>query len=109
MDLKALRDDAQHWSTGGQSHRAAERMAKCVLLLTNPDPLTLDAAKAVMGREPDETSACGTCVGWESEDISVWSTPIGGVRAHVLDQTHFDPTIGVFALLVAAARMGEQA
>ncbi|MBU6163302.1 MAG: hypothetical protein KGO50_19490, partial [Myxococcales bacterium] len=29
-------------------------MAKCVLLLTNPDPLTLDAAVQVMGREPDE-------------------------------------------------------
>lgn len=109
MDLKALRDDAQHWSTGGQSHRAAERMAKCVLLLNCPDPLTLDAAKAVMGREPRES--CSTLFVWDEESIFVTKNThedrVAIVRMWGKD--FYLPTIGLFACLVAAARMGEKA
>lgn len=108
MDLKALRDDAQHWSTGGQSHRAAERMAKCVLLFTCPDPLTLDAAVQAMGREPGcvHRSSNRNRYDW-GETISLRLFSDGKRTLRFGGNDYDNPTIGLFALLVAAARMGE--
>lgn len=113
MDLKALREDAQHWSTGGQSHRAAERMAKCVLLLTCHDPLTLDAAVKVMGRGPDRLTRdeFGERGYWF--DDGQWACQVSTsrhlVRAQFPRSCYDNPSICQFACLVAAARMGEKA
>jgi hypothetical protein len=80
-------------------------LEQALQLLACPDPLTLKRAKEVMGREPDGTSDCGTCVGWEAEDVSVWQIA-GGLACFVLESTHYNPTVGQFACLALAAKQG---
>lgn len=77
-------------------------------LARSDDPLTLDAAKAVMGREPDETesSAYRSRYDWgdafsfriASSNHPNWLR-CGG-------NEYWNPTVGQFACLVAAARQG---
>ncbi len=122
MDVKEMREVAEavseHTACGcdpsvGVVHCPscdARYLAKLMLVLTCPDPLTLDAAKAVMGREPDETFPRGYRGRWDwGETISLRVFPNGRRTLRFGGNEYDNPTIGQFAMLVAAARMGEKA
>lgn len=121
MDVKDMRAVAEavseHTSCGcdasvGVVHCPscdARYLAKLMLVLTCPDPLTLDAAVKVVGREPRES--CSTIFVWDDESIFVTKNThedrVSIVRMWGKD--FYLPTIGQFAMLVGAARMGEKA
>lgn len=81
------------------------KLARC------PDPLTLDAAVKVMGREPDETESSAYRSRYDWGDAFSFrvanSNHPNWLRCGGNEYWH--PTIGQFACLVAAAKQGEQA
>jgi hypothetical protein len=105
MDPVRLREIALDFLKLPYVSQDVRELVTCFKLLTCPDPLTLDRAKEVMGREPDATSDCGTCIGWETEDVSVWQFA-GGLACFVPESTHYNPTVGQFACLALAAKQG---
>lgn len=126
MDVKEMREVAEsvseHTACGcdpsvGVVHCPlcdARYLAKLMLALTCPDPLTLDAAKAVMGREPDETveREDRTRYEWKGMVCDLWLLvwkPDSATQLLVFDYWHLNLSIGQFACLVAAAKQGEKA
>ncbi len=97
IDPKRLRELCE---VGG-----GREVIEAVLLLTCPDPLTLDAAVQVMGREPDSRSM-DEWMWWESEAVQVTDRGPGYVSGIVGAWKMRNPTVGQFACLVAGARQG---
>lgn len=84
-------------------------MWQALQLLTCPDPLTLERAVEVMGREPGcvHRSSNRNRYDW-GETISLRVFADGKRTLRFGGNEYDNPTIGQFAPLVAAARMGEQ-
>lgn len=90
------------------SHEDAEllRQVKC------RDPLTLEKAVEVMGREPDHVNRYRgyECGWWGIHPDTIKLTKTGGKMWLEMGGTDYlNPTVGQFACLVLAAKMGEQA
>lgn len=80
-------------------------------VMLSDDPLTLDAAVKVIGLEPGcvHRSSYRTRYDW-GDTISVrTATETGRANLRFGGNDYENPTIGQFACLVAAARMGEKA
>lgn len=105
MEIQQLRD-MDYQSDGPEMQRVWD-------LMFCRDPLTLEKAVEVMGREPDKKSH-DTVFVWDAEDIHF---VIGGlvhgsmVPCYVVVKQNrwYLPKVGQFACLVLAAKMGEQA
>ncbi len=83
-------------------------LARAVLLLTCPDPLTLARAVEVMGREPDERD--GSREWWNRDAVYTYvNIDKYGSQCMVGNWIAYNPTVGQFACLVLAAKQGEKA
>lgn len=88
------------------SHEDAELLRRITCL----DPLTLERAVEVMGREPERNinTVTRTICEWYAPyvQVRVWNS--GDVGVLFREDVYNNPTVGLFACLVLAAKMGEQ-
>jgi len=106
MDPVRLRNLVRYFDDDADSSLDFEEVLANFRLLTCPDPLTLERAKEVMGREPDASTDCGKCIGFEREDVSLWEADKNDVRCFILERVFNNPTVGQFACLALAAKQG---
>jgi hypothetical protein len=109
MDPNRLRELVEEYDAEPHTNPWQKQARDAISLLTCRDPLTLDAAVKVMGREP--VNSKGRILAWEKEDIFIAPRPGGQVIDYVVVRRGhwYLPTVGQFACLVLAAKMGEQA
>ena len=104
MDPKRLRELLALMDRDRESFIERGEFLKAVDLLLCPDPLTLERAVEVMGREPDEKTK--RVAWWDDTKFQFYQH----TDCTVADAGYLrvkNPTVGVFACLVLAAKQGE--
>lgn len=109
MDIQRIIEASKRVRAGMHSDGEKDRLCNAVDMMFCRDPLTLKRAVEVMGREPNQKSFDGQSIGWSNEDISVWQHTETQTGCHISGSETINPTVGQFACLVLAAKMGEQA
>lgn len=105
---EALCDVQDHINSVGTlvSHADAETLKQ----ITCRDPLTLEKAVEVMGREPDVSHSSSYRTRHDWGDNASFRSYIDSNNMLVFgNDDYLNPTVGQFACLVLAAKMGEQA
>lgn len=109
IDLKRLRAIARDLMEIPDAADDFRYFVGSFAVMLSDDPLTLDAAKAVMGSEPDEQTPIRAW--WDDAKIELrkqrGETLIEYACVRPFQAMVPNPTIGQFACLVASARMGE--
>ncbi len=111
MDIQRLRDIARDLMEIPDMADDFRYFVGSFAVMLSDDPLTLDAAVVAMGSEPDEQTPIRAW--WDDAKIELrkqrGETLIEHACVRPFQAIVSNPTIGQFALLVAAARMGEKA